>query len=140
MHAVQYGLLKILSRTLAALRHFTPDVCQILLDQVPAVPQPPCRAACPGARPGCAACFFTLQSLDLAEYNFLFALSFTTPTFDSEVAPSFGTLLATVNVTLNMLGEVSRGCRMRAPTWLLPARLPLPRDLAHFIQPSCCST
>lgn len=48
-----------------------------------------------------------MQSLDLAEYNFLFALSFTTPTFDSEVAPSFGTLLATVNVALNMLGEVS---------------------------------
>lgn len=36
LHTVQYGLLKILSRTLAALRHFTPDVCQILLDQVPA--------------------------------------------------------------------------------------------------------
>lgn len=36
LHVVQYGLLKILSRTLAALRHFTPDVCQILLDQVPA--------------------------------------------------------------------------------------------------------
>lgn len=35
MHTVQYGLLKILCRTLAALRHFTPDVCQILLDQVP---------------------------------------------------------------------------------------------------------
>jgi hypothetical protein len=51
--------------------------------------------------------FFVFQSLDLAEYNFLFALSFTTPTFDSEVAPSFGTLLATVNVALNMLGEVS---------------------------------
>lgn len=50
---------------------------------------------------------FVFQSLDLAEYNFLFALSFTTPTFDSEVAPSFGTLLATVNVALNMLGEVS---------------------------------
>lgn len=80
MHTVQYGLLKILSRTLAALRHFTPDVCQILLD----------------------------QSLDLAEYNFLFALSFTTPTFDSEVAPSFGTLLATVNVALNMLGELDK--------------------------------
>uniref|UniRef100_A0A8D1GRR3 Nucleoporin NUP188 n=1 Tax=Sus scrofa TaxID=9823 RepID=A0A8D1GRR3_PIG len=79
LHAVQYGLLKILSRTLAALRHFTPDVCQILLD----------------------------QSLDLAEYNLLFSLSFTTPTFDSDVAPSFGTLLATVNVALNMLGEVS---------------------------------
>lgn len=45
LHVVQYGLLKILSRTLAALRHFTPDVCQILLDQVAAPPvlrrQPP---------------------------------------------------------------------------------------------------
>uniref|UniRef100_A0A8D1GR95 Nucleoporin NUP188 n=1 Tax=Sus scrofa TaxID=9823 RepID=A0A8D1GR95_PIG len=80
LHAVQYGLLKILSRTLAALRHFTPDVCQILLD----------------------------QSLDLAEYNLLFSLSFTTPTFDSDVAPSFGTLLATVNVALNMLGELDK--------------------------------
>lgn len=41
LHTVQYGLLKILSRTLAALRHFTPDVCQILLDQVYQPPVPP---------------------------------------------------------------------------------------------------
>lgn len=41
LHTVQYGLLRILSRTLAALRHFTPDVCQILLDQVPATPALP---------------------------------------------------------------------------------------------------
>jgi len=32
--AVQCSLLKILSKTLATLRHFTPDCCQILLDQV----------------------------------------------------------------------------------------------------------
>lgn len=42
LHAVQYALLKILCRTLAALRHFTPDVCQILLDQVPHCP--PCSS------------------------------------------------------------------------------------------------
>uniref|UniRef100_A0A8C3JVI7 Nucleoporin NUP188 n=1 Tax=Calidris pygmaea TaxID=425635 RepID=A0A8C3JVI7_9CHAR len=77
---VQYSLLKILSKTLAALRHFTPDVCQILLD----------------------------QSLDLAEYNVLFILSFATPAFDSDVAPCFGTLLATVNVALNTLGELDK--------------------------------
>lgn len=35
LRTVQYGLLRILSRTLAALRRFTPDVCQVLLDQVP---------------------------------------------------------------------------------------------------------
>ncbi|XP_044309035.1 nucleoporin NUP188 isoform X1 [Varanus komodoensis] len=80
LRMVQYSLLKILSKSLAALRHFTPDVCQILLD----------------------------QSLDLAEYNILFMLSFTTPAFDSDVAPSFGTLLATVNVALNMLGELDK--------------------------------
>uniref|UniRef100_A0A8C9VE13 Nucleoporin NUP188 n=1 Tax=Scleropages formosus TaxID=113540 RepID=A0A8C9VE13_SCLFO len=75
--AVQCSLLKILSKTLATLQHFTPDCCQILLD----------------------------QSLDLAEYRTLFVLSFTTPAFDSDVAPSFGTLLATINVALSMLGE-----------------------------------
>ncbi|KAJ6654583.1 hypothetical protein lerEdw1_006736 [Lerista edwardsae] len=80
LRTVQAGLLKILSKSLAALRHFTPDICQILLD----------------------------QSLDLAEYNVLFVLSFTTPAFDSEAAPSFGTLLATVNVALNMLGELDK--------------------------------
>uniref|UniRef100_A0A7M4E5N3 Nucleoporin NUP188 n=1 Tax=Crocodylus porosus TaxID=8502 RepID=A0A7M4E5N3_CROPO len=80
LRTVQYSLLKILSKSLAALRHFTPDLCQILLD----------------------------QSLDLAEYNVLFVLSFTTPAFDSDVAPSFGTLLATVNVALNMLGELDK--------------------------------
>ncbi|KAL7980853.1 hypothetical protein Chor_002007 [Crotalus horridus] len=33
LSTVQYSLLKILSKCLAALRHFTPDLCQILLDQ-----------------------------------------------------------------------------------------------------------
>nr|XP_023663672.1 nucleoporin NUP188 homolog [Paramormyrops kingsleyae] len=78
--AVQCSLLKILSKTLATLQHFTPDCCQILLD----------------------------QSLDLAEYPTLFVLSFTAPAFDSDVAPSFGTLLATINVALSMLGEVEK--------------------------------
>lgn len=32
--AVQCSLLKILSKTLATLQHFTPDCCQLLLDQV----------------------------------------------------------------------------------------------------------
>ena len=114
LRTVQYGLLRILSRTLAALRRFTPDVCQVLLDQVlrPA-PQPPwghrgsaLHPEVPGGLDLHQSCL-VLQSLDLAEYSFLFALSFTTPTFDSEGAPSFGTLLATVNVALNMLGEVS---------------------------------
>uniref|UniRef100_A0A673MJP4 Nucleoporin NUP188 n=1 Tax=Sinocyclocheilus rhinocerous TaxID=307959 RepID=A0A673MJP4_9TELE len=72
LQAVQCSLLKILSKTLATLQHFTPDCCQILLDQ----------------------------------YRTLFVLSFTTPAFDSDVAPSFGTLMATINVTLSMLGEV----------------------------------
>ncbi|XP_068429689.1 nucleoporin NUP188 [Clinocottus analis] len=76
--AVQCSLLKILSKTLATLQHFTPDCCQILLD----------------------------QSMDLAEYRTLFVLSFTTPAFDPDVAPSFGTLLASINVALSMLSEM----------------------------------
>lgn len=46
------------------------------------------------------------QCIDLAEYRTLFVLSFTTPAFDPDVAPSFGTLLATINVALSMLSEV----------------------------------
>uniref|UniRef100_A0A673AHV7 Nucleoporin NUP188 n=1 Tax=Sphaeramia orbicularis TaxID=375764 RepID=A0A673AHV7_9TELE len=86
--AVQCSLLKILSKTLATLQHFTPDCCQILLD----------------------------QCMDLAEYRTLFVLSFTTPAFDPDVAPSFGTLLATINVALSMLSEV------HVPKWSNPAR------------------
>ncbi|KAM4532789.1 nucleoporin NUP188 [Fundulus diaphanus] len=78
--AVQCSLLKILSKTLATLQHFTPDCCQILLD----------------------------QCMDLAEYRTLFVLSFTTPAFDPDVAPSFGTLLATINVALGMLSEMEK--------------------------------
>ncbi|XP_029300553.1 LOW QUALITY PROTEIN: nucleoporin NUP188 homolog [Cottoperca gobio] len=78
--AVQVSLLKILSKTLATLQHFTPDCCQILLD----------------------------QSMDLAEYRTLFVLSFTTPAFDPDVPPSFGTLLATINVALSMLSEMEK--------------------------------
>lgn len=50
------------------------------------------------------------QCMDLAEYRTLFVLSFTTPAFDPDVAPSFGTLLATINVALSMLGEVHVHC------------------------------
>ncbi|XP_056394145.1 nucleoporin NUP188 isoform X2 [Hyla sarda] len=78
LRSVQHSLLKILSKTLAALRAFTPDLCQIL------------------------------QPLDLAQYQLLLALNFSTPAFDADVAPSFGTFLATVNVMLNMLGEMDK--------------------------------
>ncbi|XP_063288705.1 nucleoporin NUP188 isoform X2 [Pelobates fuscus] len=77
LRSVQYSLLKILSKTLASLRAFTPDLCHIL----------------------------QVQPLDLAQFHLLFSLNFTTPAFDTDVTPSFGTLLATVNVMLNMLGE-----------------------------------
>ncbi|XP_061555304.1 nucleoporin NUP188 [Phycodurus eques] len=78
--AVQCALLKILSKTLASLQHFTPDCCQILLD----------------------------QCMDLSSYRTLFALSFTAPAFDPDVSPSFGTLLAAVNVALSMLAEMEK--------------------------------
>ncbi|XP_039516969.1 LOW QUALITY PROTEIN: nucleoporin NUP188 [Pimephales promelas] len=81
LQAVQCSLLKILSKTLATLQHFTPDCCQILLD----------------------------QSMDLAEYRTLFVLKFhhslrLTPMW----RPSFGTLMATINVALSMLGEIEK--------------------------------
>ncbi|TNN58660.1 Nucleoporin NUP188 [Liparis tanakae] len=118
--AVQCSLLKILSKTLATLQHFTPDCCQILLDQVslliplllpnvvafPSVCRmSPCSRLCINKK---RRVLPVRQSMDLAEYRTLFVLSFTTPAFDPDVAPSFGTLLATINVALSMLGEMEK--------------------------------
>lgn len=76
---------------------------------------------------------FSPQSLDLAEYNVLFVLSFTTPAFDSDVAPSFGTLLATVNVALNMLGEVRAVC-----VWESTALAVVLENLINILRSSFC--
>lgn len=68
---------------------------------------------------------FVCQCMDLAEYRTLFVLSFTTPAFDPDVAPSFGTLLATINVALSMLSEVklkykyNSYSRFRNTSWCL---------------------
>uniref|UniRef100_A0A8D3DQQ1 Nucleoporin NUP188 n=1 Tax=Scophthalmus maximus TaxID=52904 RepID=A0A8D3DQQ1_SCOMX len=105
--AVQCSLLKILSKTLATLQHFTPDCCQILLD----------------------------QCMDLAEYRTLFVLSFTTPAFDPDVAPSFGTLLATINVALSMLSEV---LKKKEPVSLISYSVSLfLRSLLMFTMENC---
>uniref|UniRef100_A0A8D3BWL0 Nucleoporin NUP188 n=1 Tax=Scophthalmus maximus TaxID=52904 RepID=A0A8D3BWL0_SCOMX len=99
--AVQCSLLKILSKTLATLQHFTPDCCQILLDQ----------------------------------YRTLFVLSFTTPAFDPDVAPSFGTLLATINVALSMLSEMEK---KKEPVSLISYSVSLfLRSLLMFTMENC---
>lgn len=74
--------------------------------------------------------------MDLAEYRTLFVLSFTTPAFDSDVAPSFGTLLATINVALSMLGEVVYSNQLQyirylSPIWFLPHKVNIRYCLKH---------
>lgn len=69
--------------------------------------------------------------MDLAEYRTLFVLSFTTPAFDPEVAPSFGTLLATINVALSMLGEVDESGK--SCTLMLLAQLYVDPSLFCFV-------
>lgn len=59
--------------------------------------------------------------MDLAEYRTLFVLSFTTPAFDPDVAPSFGTLLATINVALSMLSEVKFNTTINNLSYSQPA-------------------
>uniref|UniRef100_A0A8C5DSD2 Nucleoporin NUP188 n=1 Tax=Gouania willdenowi TaxID=441366 RepID=A0A8C5DSD2_GOUWI len=107
--AVQCNLLKILSKTLATLQHFTPDCCQILLD----------------------------QCMDLAEYRTLFVLSFTTPAFDPDVAPSFGTLLATINVALSMLSEVQTLDIIHINKQMTCLLRPCSRSLLMFTMENC---
>uniref|UniRef100_A0AAY5E889 Nucleoporin NUP188 n=1 Tax=Electrophorus electricus TaxID=8005 RepID=A0AAY5E889_ELEEL len=94
--------------------HFTPDCCQILLDQV----HTHTHVTLQHFTPDCCQILLD-QSMDLAEYRTLFVLSFTTPAFDSDVAPSFGTLLATINVALSMLGEVESSAQATGTQSLL---------------------
>ncbi|KAM8934282.1 nucleoporin NUP188 [Pelodytes ibericus] len=109
LRSVQHSLLKILSKTLASLRAFTPDLCQIL----------------------------QVQLLDLAQYHLLFALNFTTPAFDTDVTPSFGTLLATVNVMLNMLGEKKDLPLLSQPSFIMAEENKNLKSLLLFTMENC---
>ncbi|XP_075909302.1 nucleoporin NUP188 isoform X3 [Petromyzon marinus] len=71
------SLLRILGITLAALRRFSPDVCQILLD----------------------------QTMDLSEYEPLFSLSLVAPSCDADARPSLGSLLSAISVAQGLAAQ-----------------------------------
>ncbi|XP_072176210.1 nucleoporin NUP188-like [Diadema setosum] len=75
---VQTSLVTILSHTLSALRLFSPDLLETLLN----------------------------QSLDVTEYPVLYSLGFSTPSLDQKTPASFGTLLSCINWCLQMLPKL----------------------------------
>ncbi|KAL3870342.1 hypothetical protein ACJMK2_038416 [Sinanodonta woodiana] len=74
---VQKSMMMILCRCLATLRQFSPDLCQILLD----------------------------QNMDINEYEPFLAVGFSTPTVHNDSAPTFGTLLSCISVCMRMLSK-----------------------------------
>ncbi|EDO41831.1 predicted protein [Nematostella vectensis] len=87
--STQSKLLKILCNTLAMLRQFTPDICEILLD----------------------------EGMDIDEHLSILALVFSSPAIDHEEPLSFGTLLACLNMCLtHMSPESSDVCDGDGPS------------------------
>ncbi|KAK3743945.1 hypothetical protein QZH41_020284 [Actinostola sp. cb2023] len=99
----QTKLLKILCKSLAMLRQFTPDICEILLD----------------------------EGMDIDEYVPIATLGFSSPAIDREEPLSFGTLLACLNMCLTNLspgGDVRSP--VKSPVKTLSETLP--RSLLMF--------
>lgn len=74
-----FRLLRIVCNILGFLKNFTPNICELLLD----------------------------EGMDIDEYTPLFSLTFSAPALDNEVTPSFGTLLSCLNVCLGYMQVVS---------------------------------
>ncbi|XP_048244998.1 nucleoporin NUP188-like [Haliotis rufescens] len=75
---VQLRMLSILSRSLTALKHFTPDLCEVLLD----------------------------QSMDISEFDCFLGLGFSTPSVDQETQPTFGTFISCVTTCYRILSKL----------------------------------
>ena len=76
---IHFRLLRIVCNILGFLKNFTPNICELLLD----------------------------EGMDIDEYTPLFGLTFSAPALDNEVTPSFGTLLSCLNVCLGYMQVVS---------------------------------
>ncbi|KAK6196211.1 hypothetical protein SNE40_001479 [Patella caerulea] len=75
---VQQRMLNIIGRSLAALKQFTPDLCEVLLD----------------------------QSMDISEYEPLLGMGFCTPSIDQETAPTFGMLISCITSCFRLLTKI----------------------------------
>ncbi|XP_053381028.1 nucleoporin NUP188-like isoform X2 [Mercenaria mercenaria] len=75
---VQHSMLKVLGECFVALRQFSPDLVQILVD----------------------------QNMDVGEYEPFLALGFSTPPADQDTPPTFGTMLSCVSVGLRLLTKM----------------------------------
>ncbi|XP_048580591.1 nucleoporin NUP188 isoform X2 [Nematostella vectensis] len=94
--STQSKLLKILCNTLAMLRQFTPDICEILLD----------------------------EGMDIDEHLPILALVFSSPAIDHEEPLSFGTLLACLNMCLTHMSPGDVRSPAKSPVKTLSETLP----------------
>lgn len=98
----QSQLLKILCNALAMFRHFTPDICQILMDDL----------------------------MDVEGHAPVVTLAFSSPALDHEEPLSFGTLLACLNMCLTNLSSGDIRSPVRSPVKTVSEILP--RHLLMF--------
>jgi nuclear pore complex protein Nup188 len=100
----QHRLLLILSQCLAAMRQFSPDLCEILLD----------------------------QSMDVGEYVPILAIGFSTPSLEQDTPPSFGTLVSSTNLCVQLLAKLDPRptSPVKSPD---PDSIPVKRPVVMFV-------
>ncbi|XP_076436935.1 nucleoporin NUP188-like [Babylonia areolata] len=111
------SMLRIIGKSLAVLRSFSPDLCQVLLD----------------------------QSMDMYEFEPLVDLGFSTPTVDQESPLTFGSLISCVTACLRRLHKEHKSPsphRVQSPHRKSP-RPPtstepqVPKALLHYVMENC---
>ena len=125
-------LLEILSHCLAALRQFSPDLCEILLDQVNSV----CLAWMSLVTETFSTarhlqyltrvkCFFdrrriwrfSLQSMDVCEFEPVLMIGFSTPAVDQDSPPTFGAMVSCISLCIRLLSKVTVSFMRNTMCW-----------------------
>ncbi|KAL8562821.1 hypothetical protein ACOMHN_004513 [Nucella lapillus] len=115
--ATENSMLRIIGRCMALLRSFSPDLCQVLLD----------------------------QSMEMCEYDPLVDLGFSTPSVDQESPLTFGSLISCVTACLRRLYKEHKSPsphRVQSPHRKSPrpassSEPQVPKALLHYVMENC---
>ncbi|KAK7095521.1 nucleoporin NUP188-like [Littorina saxatilis] len=115
--ATEISMLRVIGKCLAVLRHFSPDLCQVLLD----------------------------QSMDMCEYEPLIDLGFSTPSVDQESPLTFGSLVSCVTACLRRLQKEHKSPsphrvsspHRKSPRPPVSTEPQIPKALLQFVMENC---
>jgi len=100
---IQQKLFEIVAQCLLALKQFSPDLCEILLD----------------------------QSMDISEFEPFLKIGFSTPSVEQDSEPTFGTMVSSINICLKFLTKIEP--KMSPSKNADPEPVPIKKSLILFV-------